>query len=99
LENFGKKLRPARDKIISHLDRRTIHDGKPLGGAEPQEWARYWSNLEQFVEILYQRYFDMTVHIRAATASTDAAVLRGGIRGKSRYSGVPLPLSLPPELQ
>jgi hypothetical protein len=99
LENFGKKLRPARDKIISHFDRRTIHDGKPLGGAEPEEWARYWSDLEQFVEILYQRYFDMTVHIRAATASTDAAVLRGVLEERAANPGVPLPLSLPPELQ
>jgi hypothetical protein len=99
LENFGKKLRPARDKIISHFDRRTIHDGKPLGGAEPEEWARYWSDLEQFVEILYQRYFDMTVHIRAATASTDAAVLRGVLEERAANPGVPLPLPLPPELQ
>ena len=89
LETFGKKLRPARDKIISHFDRKTIHDGKPLGGAEPQEWTIYWSNLEQFVEILYLRYFNIALHIRAAAASTDAAVLRGVLAANQ---GVPLPL-------
>jgi AbiU2 len=64
LETFGKKLRPARDKIISHFDRKTIHDGKPLGAAEPEEWKGYWFDLEQFVEILYERYFNTTLDIR-----------------------------------
>jgi hypothetical protein len=99
LEAFGKKLRPARDKIISHFDRKTIHDGKPLGGVESEEWTRYWFNLEQFVEILYQRYFNTTVHIRTAAATTDAAVLRGVLEERAANPGVPLPLPLPPEVQ
>jgi hypothetical protein len=92
LEAFGKKLRPARDKIISHFDRKTIHDEKPLGGVKPEEWTRYWFNLEQFVDILYQRYFDIALHIRAATASTDAAVLRGILEERAAIPDVPLPL-------
>ena len=99
LEAFGKKLRPARDKIISHFDRKTAHDGKPLGAAEPEEWKGYWSDLKQFVNILYQRYFDTTLDIRAATASTDVAVLRGVLEERAADRGVPLPLPLPPELQ
>ncbi len=99
LETFGKKLRPARDKIISHFDRKTIHDGKPLGAAEPEEWSKYWSNLEQFVEILYQGYFNEPLHIRSAAATTDAAILRGILEERAANPGVPLPLPLPPEVQ
>jgi hypothetical protein len=96
LETFGKKLRPARDKIISHFDRKTIHVGKPLGAAEPEEWKGYWSDLEQFVEILYERYFNTTLDIRAATATTDAAVLRGVLQERAANADVPLSL---PELE
>jgi hypothetical protein len=101
LETFAKKLRPARDKIISHFDRKTAHDGKALGAAEPEEWKGYWSDLKQFVEILYQRYFDTPLDIRAATVTTDAAVLRGVLEERAATPGVPLPLPLPlpPELQ
>jgi hypothetical protein len=43
LREFGKKLKPARDKLISHSDRKTILSGiKGLGGADTDEWVKYW---------------------------------------------------------
>jgi hypothetical protein len=98
LEVFGRKLRPARDKIISHFDRKTIHDGEPLGGADPGEWSKYWSNLDQFVEMLYRQYFNEALHIRSAAAAMDAAILRGVLEERAANPGVPFPLPLPPEV-
>jgi hypothetical protein len=99
LEAFAKKLKPARDKIISHFDRETTHRGKRLGGAAVEEWARYWVNLEQFVELLYQAYFNITLHIRAAAATTDAAVLRGVLEERAADPDAPLAIPLAPEAQ
>jgi hypothetical protein len=100
LEAFGKKLKPARDKIISHFDRETTHDAKLLGGVPDEEWARYWYDLEIFVEILSKRYLKETIHIRAATATTDAAILRGVLEERAAHPEVPprLPTWIP-ELQ
>jgi hypothetical protein len=100
LEAFGKKLKPARDKIISHFDRKATHDAKLLGGVPDEEWTIYWYNLGIFVEILSKRYLRETIHIRAATATTDAAILRGVLEERAAHPEAPLCLpAWIPELQ
>jgi hypothetical protein len=47
-------------------------------------------------EILYQGYFNATLHIRSAAATTDAAILRGILEERATNPGDPLPLPLPP---
>jgi hypothetical protein len=91
LEAFGKKLRPARDKILSHFDRTTVHVGEPLGEASEEEWATYWCDLEQFVQILSERYLGEVPPIRDATSTSDAAILRGVLEERAA-SHVPLPM-------
>ena len=92
LAKFGTKLKPARDKIISHFDRKTTYDGEPLGGAPDNEWERYWNDLKEFVDILALAYFKHTASIRSATATMDAAILRGVLERAAKSN---LPLSLP----
>jgi AbiU2 len=89
LEAFAEKLKPARNKIIGHFDRNTIHDKKPLGAATDEEWRGYWINLESFVEILSRTYLKETIHIRAATATTDAWMLRGVLEERATKPHVP----------
>lgn len=57
LHAFITKLKPARDKSISHLDRATISSGvRGLGGADTDEWNSFWLDLQAFVKILCERY-------------------------------------------
>jgi AbiU2 len=39
---FRDKLRSARNKLISHLDRDTILAGRPLGVATDEDWNQFW---------------------------------------------------------
>jgi hypothetical protein len=72
---FGTKLKPARDKIISHFDRQTTHRGKALGGVDADEWNRFWGDLQEFVKILGERCLGEIIYINAA-GQTDAEVIK-----------------------
>ena len=49
---FIEKIRPARNKIIAHIDHETVLRGEFLGAAEQKEWDKFWENLEGFLKIL-----------------------------------------------
>src|SRR5579864_4384963 len=53
---FRDKLKPARDKRISHLNRQTVRDRITLGAASDGEWNNFWLNLQEFLSIIYERY-------------------------------------------
>jgi hypothetical protein len=75
LRGFGKKLKPARDKLISHSDRTTILSGtKGLGGADTAEWNEFWLDVQAFVKILCERYLGQTIYINGG-ANSDAGRL------------------------
>jgi hypothetical protein len=75
LRGFGKKLKPARDKLISHSDRMTILSGiKGLGGADADEWNQFWLDVQAFVNILCERYLGQTIYINGG-ANSDAGRL------------------------
>ena len=52
IHNFTKKIKPARNKIIAHLDRDTILNGKSLGAASQDDWDKFWDDLEKFMSLL-----------------------------------------------
>lgn len=52
IHNFTKKIKPARNKIIAHLDRDTILNGKYLGAANQNDWDKFWVDLEEFMKLL-----------------------------------------------
>jgi putative transcriptional regulator len=90
IEQFRSQLKPARDKFISHLDRKSISDGQPLGGAPTDAWADFWLDLQVFVKLLWKRYFgEESMYICGAAGSSDAIVLLQALRTFAK-SGLPL---------
>lgn len=75
MQKFSDKLKPARNKIVSHLDRGTILDGSPLGKVDEGEWTQFWLDLDEFVCALYEKSFGHTMHINEVVGWPDAALL------------------------
>jgi len=55
---FRMKIVPARNRLIGHLDRHSVLDGKALGGADKNSWDQFWLDLQEFVHILHKHYID-----------------------------------------
>jgi putative transcriptional regulator len=90
IEQFRSQLKPARDKIISHLDRKSIFNRKPLGGAETDAWVDFWLDLQVFVNLLWKRYVgDDSMYICAVAGLSDAVVIIQALRTFAA-SGLPL---------
>lgn len=85
IRNFRRKIKPARDKIVSHYDRKSIMNRKPLGGADWDAWTDFWLDLQVFVKVLYDRYVGPSFYMNAAAGTSDAVgfiqVLRAAVAG------------------
>jgi putative transcriptional regulator len=81
IEQFRSQLKPARDKLISHLDRKSISNGQPLGAASTDAWADFWLDLQAFVRLLWKRYLgDDAMLICGVASSSDAIVMLQALR-------------------
>ena len=69
LDDFASKLRPARNKILSHNDLETILEVKGHGGYPQGDDARYFELLQEFVNIVHDAAIGGDL-----TFSTDARV-------------------------
>jgi hypothetical protein len=78
---FRKHLKPARNKIVTHFDRKTAWAGKPLGGVDNDAWNDFWLDLQSFVGILCERYLGETLDINVG--DTDAERLVQSLKRKS----------------
>jgi hypothetical protein len=58
IDKFRKRILPARNKLISHLDLDAALGRKSLGGASVAAWRKFWLDLQDLVAILYKRYVD-----------------------------------------
>jgi hypothetical protein len=58
IDKFRKRILPARNKLISHLDLDAALGRKALGGASIAAWQKFWLDLQDFVTIMYRRYVD-----------------------------------------
>jgi len=56
MHGFRAQIIPARNKLIGHLDRHSVHDGKDLGAADTKLWNQFWRDLQDFLHILHKRY-------------------------------------------
>lgn len=58
IDKFSERIRPARNKLISHLDLDAALGRKSLGGASIAAWRKFWLDLQDFVTMLHRRYVD-----------------------------------------
>jgi len=74
IAGFRSKIVPARNRLVSHLDREAVMGGRPLGGASKAEWDAFWTDLEAFLHIVYTRYVDPsgTFYLNRIRMLTDA---------------------------
>jgi hypothetical protein len=72
---FRAKLLPARNKLISHLDRDAILADGPLGVASDAEWNQFWLDLQQFIYILHRKVTGSSFNLNAVARLSDAGDL------------------------
>ena len=59
---FRAKIVPARNRLIRHLDRHSVLDGKALGGADKDKWVQFWLDLQDLLHIMDKHYIDPAGH-------------------------------------
>jgi hypothetical protein len=87
MERFRKRLLPARNKAIGHLDLRAAHRRKPLGEAPIAEWQQFWLDLQEFVALLHKRYVDSKVafYLNGVGGTSDADQLAQAMRESAYF--------------
>ena len=81
---FGEKLRLARNKRISHLDRDAILAGRPLGAATDQEWDQFWLDLEKFINIVHRKVKGSPFYLSDVAGLSDVGGLLKALRHGSQ---------------
>jgi hypothetical protein len=85
MRGFREKLLPARNKLISHLDRNAILAGSALGAASDNEWSQFWLDLQEFIYIVHQKVTGSSFHLNAVAGLSDAGDLLKALRRPIRY--------------
>jgi AbiU2 len=80
MQAFGAKLRPARNKLISHTDRAAILAGLPLGAATDQEWNQFWLDLQDFICIVHRKVIGSSFYLNGVAGRSDAGDLLKALR-------------------
>jgi hypothetical protein len=84
MRGFRKKIKPARNKIISHTDRDAALSCSIMGAATDAEWSQFWRDLDEFVAIMYEKYIGSPpIQILAVSGITDTVLLKNALK-KSR---------------
>ncbi len=86
--SFREKLKPARDKLISHLDREAVLADANLGIASTEEWNAFWANLQEFVAILHERYVGTPLHINSVGMLSDTDGLLKALRHGAHFDAM-----------
>jgi HEPN superfamily AbiU2-like protein len=81
---FRDKLRSARNKLISRLDRDTILAGRPLGVATDEDWNQFWLDLQDFVCIVHRKVIGLPFYLNGV-ARSDAGDLLKALKRPVRY--------------
>lgn len=87
MERFRKRLLPARNKAIGHLDLRAAHRRKSLGEAPVDQWQQFWLDLQDFVALLHKRYVDPKVafYLNGVGGTSDADQLAQALRESAYF--------------
>ena len=91
LRSFIAKLKPARDKLLSHWDRNAVLSGiTGLGSADLDQWTDFWLDLQAFVALLCERYLGQRLYF-CGGSNSDAdglvQILRQSVTKKIDPSG------------
>ena len=71
LQKYGKRLRPARNKIIAHCDLETYRTQKTLGGHSEQELQDFLTNLQKYFDAVGNAVGLGPLDFRHSSASGD----------------------------
>jgi len=85
MQAFRNKLLPARNKLISHLDRDAILAGHPLGAATDKEWSQFWLDLQEFIYIVRRKVTGSSFYLNGVAVRSDAGDLLKALRRPPRY--------------
>ncbi len=85
LDRFAKKLKPLRNKGLSHHDLQAILDGATLGAFPSGEDTAYFRELENFANIAHTQAIGWEYRFDKATAREATALLEL-VRQKPTYS-------------
>jgi len=87
IDKFRKRIGPARNKLISHLDLDAALRRKSLGGASVAAWRKFWLDLQDLVAILYKRYVDARVpfYLNGVAMMSDADQLVRAIKESTYF--------------
>ncbi len=64
IHQFRSTILPARNRLISHMDRDAVMAGVSLGAASEADWLRFWEDLDEFLYIVHGRFVDPGGHFR-----------------------------------
>jgi hypothetical protein len=80
MQTFRAKLPPARNRLISHLDRDAILAGRPLGAASDEEWNQFWLELQEFIYIVHRKVTGSSFRLNGVAGLSDAGDLMKVLR-------------------
>jgi hypothetical protein len=87
MQTLRGKLKPARDKVISHLDRNAALSKTIMGAASNDEWSQFWHDLDEFVAILYERYVSSPpLQLLSVSGITDTLYLKRALRDGTHFN-------------
>jgi hypothetical protein len=87
MQKLREKLKPARDKVISHLDRNAVLTKTNMGAATNDEWAQFWHALDEFVAILYEKYVSSPpMHLLSVSRITDTLDFKRALRDGMHFN-------------
>ena len=90
IHSFRKRILPARKWFIAHHDLSAVRLGDPLGAASDAEWAQFWFDLQDFLELMSLHHVDPNLHfyLNAAALNSDAEFLLYALRNAKRFEAV-----------
>jgi hypothetical protein len=87
---FRKMILPARHRFIGHLDLEAVRLDRPLGAASDAEWAQFWLDLQDFLELMFQHHVDPNSHfyLNAMAGLSDADSLLMALKKAKLFDAV-----------
>lgn len=82
MRDFRKKVKPARDKLASHMDLATTRRREAVGVVDNDAWNQFWLDLDRFVYTLSCQYLGESIHINAVSNQSDVPALTAALRSR-----------------